>query len=99
MDESAGEIVLLVTAPNEPIARMWVEVLRAEGVRVLLRAEGPGIGAWGSEAMFPHQLYVRASDLERAQTVLDELAVADDAEPLDAWDEDGEDAEEPRSSS
>ena len=99
MDESAGEIVLLVTAPNEPIAQMWAEDLRAEGIRVLLRAEGPGIGAWGSVSMFPHQLYVRASDLDRAQTVLDELAVADDAKPLDEWDEDGEDEEEPRSSS
>lgn len=94
MDESAGEIVLLVTAPNEPLGRMWVEVLRTEGIRVLLRAEGPGMGAWGSEAMFPHQLYVQASDLDRAQTVLDELAIADDAEPLREWDE-----EEPRSSS
>jgi len=98
MDESPEEIVLLTTAPNEPIAQMWAEDLRAEGIRVMLQAEGPGMGAWASVAMFAHQLYVRASDLERAQTLLDELAVTDYAAPLDESAED-EDEEAPHSSS
>lgn len=31
--------VLLATAPNEPIARSWAEMLRRQGLPVLLRVE------------------------------------------------------------
>ncbi len=70
MDE---RLVSVGTAPNEPIARLWAESLQAAGIRVLVRATGPGIGAWGSAAMLEHDLSVLAPDAERARELLAEL--------------------------
>jgi hypothetical protein len=64
------EIVYLETAPNEPIARLWETMLRDAGIPALVQAEGPGMGAWGSVATFPHDLFVRAEDLERAWAII-----------------------------
>jgi hypothetical protein len=62
--------VFLLTAPNEPMARYWEDVLAAAGIPVLVRPGGPGAGAWGSVATFEHALYVRKSDFERAQDII-----------------------------
>lgn len=62
--------VFLFTAPNEPMARYWEDVLVAAGIPVLVRPGGPGAGAWGSAATFEHALYVKKSDLERAQEIV-----------------------------
>jgi hypothetical protein len=84
VDENTGEIVWLMTVDNEPIAQMWAESLRGEGIPVMLRPGGPGVGAWGSVAVFEHHIYVRASDLPRAQSVIADLEGVDDGE---AWDD------------
>ncbi len=90
MDDDAGEIVWLATAPNEPIGAMWAEDLRGAGIPVLLRPGGPGFGAWGSVAVFEHHLYVRAPDLPRARALLQELAADGDDGP--APDDDADEA-------
>lgn len=71
------DIVQLAAAPNEPIARMWEEMLNDAGVPVLIRPGGPGFGGWGSVATFEHHLYVRPEDLERAQQIMEEDAGLD----------------------
>jgi hypothetical protein len=63
-------IQYLMTAPNEPIARLWEQVLQDAGIPVLVRPGGPGAGAWGSVATFEHGLFVREGDLERAREII-----------------------------
>jgi hypothetical protein len=69
------DAAFLITAPNEPIARMWEEMLRDAGIPALVQPGGPGAGAWASVATFEHNLYVRQEDLDRAREI-----VADEAD-------------------
>jgi len=66
-------ISYLATVPNEPLARMWADVLRDAGIRTLVKAVGPGFGAWGSVATFEHELYVLRSQLPDAEAIIQEL--------------------------
>ena len=66
------EIAFLLSAPNEPMARFWEQVLADEGIPVLVRPGGPGAGGWASVATFSHDLYVRQEDLERAREIVAE---------------------------
>ena len=68
---SDDPIVYLATAPNEPVARMWADLLAGAGIRSLVKAVGPGIGAWGSAATLEHELYVLRSRLAEARALLD----------------------------
>ena len=72
----SDDITFLMTAPNEPMARFWEDVLVDAGIPVLVRPGGPGAGGWGSVAMFAHDLYVREDDLARAREI-----VAAEADP------------------
>ena len=71
----SDDITFLMTAPNEPMARFWEDLLVDAGIPVLVRPGGPGAGGWGSVATFAHDLYVRRDDLARAREI-----VAQDAE-------------------
>ncbi len=66
-------IVYLATVGNEPLARMWAEVLEDEGIRAMVKPLGPGMGAWASAATFEHELHVLRSQLARAQSVVRQL--------------------------
>ena len=77
----SDEVRFLMTAPNEPLARLWEQVLQEAGIPSLVRPGGPGAGAWGSVATFEHDIFVRESDLERAR----EIVAAEDAGESDAW--------------
>lgn len=68
----SDEIAYLMTAPNEPIARLWEQILADAGVPALLRPGGPGAGGWGSVATFEHEVFVRRDDLERAREIVSE---------------------------
>ena len=73
-------IVYAATAPNEPIARLWADVLGDEGIRAMLKAAGPGIGAWASAATLEHELHVLRPDVERARQIIQDLeGEADDS--------------------
>jgi hypothetical protein len=76
----SDEIVFLMTAPNEPMARFWEDVLSDAGIPILVRPGGPGAGGWGSVATFAHDLFVRSSDLEQAREIV--AADAGDESPL-----------------
>jgi hypothetical protein len=77
---SDDPIVYLATAPNEPLARLWADVLAEAGVRSLVKAVGPGVGAWASAATLEHELYVLRSRLPEARALLEGLS-AEDQEP------------------
>lgn len=72
-------IVYLATAPNEPVAQLWLQVLEDEGIRAMAKPAGPGYGAWGSVATFEHELFVLRSDRDRAAAVVAELQAEDEA--------------------
>ena len=71
----SDDIVFLMSAPNEPMARFWEDVLADAGIAVLVKPGGPGAGGWGSVAVFEHELYVRRDALDRAREI-----VADEGE-------------------
>ena len=66
-------IVYLATAPNEPLARMWADVLEEAGIRTMVKVVGPGIGAWGSAFSLEHELYVLRSRLDDAEAIVRDL--------------------------
>jgi len=66
----SDDLAFLMTAPNEPMARYWEDVLVDAGIPVLVRPGGPGAGGWGSVATFAHDLYVRNHDLDRAREIV-----------------------------
>ncbi len=76
----SDDIAFLMTAPNEPMARFWEDVLADVGIPVLVRPGGPGAGGWGSVATFAHDLYVRQDDLGRAREIVAEEADAENYE-------------------
>lgn len=62
--------VFLATAPNEPLAELWVGVLAEAGIRAMLKPGGPGVGAWGSAAAFEHEIFVLRSRRAEAAALL-----------------------------
>ena len=76
----SDDIVFLMTAPNEPMARFWEDMLVDAGIPVLVRPGGPGAGGWGSVATFAHDLFVRQHDLVRAREIVAEDEDADIAD-------------------
>ena len=70
----SDDIAFLMTAPNEPMARFWEDILVEAGIPVLVRPGGPGAGGWGSVATFAHDLYVRQDDLAQAREIVDQDA-------------------------
>ena len=66
-------VVYLTTMPNEPLAQMWAETLRQNGIEVMIKPLGPGVGAWGSSFTFEHELYVLKSHRRAALLLLREL--------------------------
>lgn len=70
-------IVYLATVPNEPLALMWQQILRDEGITAMIKPTGPGVGAWGSAATFEHQIFVIASDRERAREIMADVESPD----------------------
>ncbi len=71
-------VVFLATAPNEPVAQLWLQVLEDEGIRAMAKPAGPGYGAWGSVATFEHELFVLRSTHDRASAVIADLQADDE---------------------
>lgn len=69
-DETGADIVLLAVAQSEVEGQMWASALRDAGISVLVKAGGPGMGAWASTATFEHRLYVRRDQLAAARDIL-----------------------------
>jgi hypothetical protein len=68
-DEPTRE-VRIATFSTWSEASMWAERLEAEGIPSVLVPLGPGAGGWGSSSFLPHELKVRAEDVERAQRLI-----------------------------
>lgn len=66
-DDSA---VYLASAPSEPVARMWLDLLRQENITAMVQARG-GAVPYGMTVTTEHTLYVLKSQRERAREVLE----------------------------
>ena len=89
-DPTASEqLIRVARVHSEPLAEMWAELLRQEGINPLLRSGGPGAGALASGALLEYSIWVLASDADRARQVLESLQSADAS---------ADDETEPRSS-
>jgi len=65
-------LVELVGGLSDPEAEMWVEMLRKEGIPVVVKSASPLLGEWARTAS-DYALHVRASDAARARQVLTPL--------------------------
>jgi hypothetical protein len=64
--------VYLATAPGEPVARMWQDILKQEGIIAMVKWEKDAVGQpYVSDFAAVHQLYVLESQLDRAKAVLE----------------------------
>jgi len=62
--------VRLATFDTWAEASMCAERLESEGIPTVLVPLGAGAGGWGSSAFVPHEVRIRAQDLERASQLL-----------------------------
>ncbi len=77
-DGADDPLVYLTTAPNEPMAGYWADVLTEAGIRHLVKHGGAGIGAWGSAATLEHELWVLRSQFAEAEALVRDLGEPED---------------------
>lgn len=68
MSRDADSLVKVASAGNQAIGEMWREALVTNGIPAMLRIAGP-LTAYASFTS-PHELFVRAADVERAREFL-----------------------------
>ena len=70
-DPMANEnLIRVARVHSEPLAEMWAEVLRHEGINCLLKSEGPGAGALATGALLEYSIWVLESEADRARETL-----------------------------
>lgn len=75
------DVVHIATAPNEPIAMMWRDVLADEGIVAVVKGGGTGYGL-GHNLLNEQYILVREDQAARAREILDEL---EEDEALILW--------------
>ena len=63
-------LVHIATAPNEPLARMWADVLEEHGIQALLKGQNLGGFAYIPSLITPYQIFVLESNAEQAKEIL-----------------------------
>lgn len=64
------ELAVLMTAPNEPMAHYWSDLLGEAGIKTMIRPGGAGIGAWGSASTLEHDILVLTSQVDEARQIV-----------------------------
>jgi hypothetical protein len=72
-----GRIVHVATAPNETIAAMWRDVLRDEGIIVMIKGGGAGY-TFGQNLLNEQYLMVREDQADAARAIIDEFESKDE---------------------
>ena len=78
-------IVLAATAPNEPLAMMWVGILENEGIRSVIKSRDLKAAMYVPSLLSMCGIYVLASQADRAKEVLEPFLneTEEDSPPLD----------------
>lgn len=78
-------LVSIAVAPDEVVTALWTDILTDAGIRSMSRMTGPGAGYFRTN-VDAVEIYVLASDAERARMVLAEAQegrIVDDDLPQD----------------
>ncbi|MBI2849673.1 MAG: DUF2007 domain-containing protein [Chloroflexi bacterium] len=63
-------LIHVATAPNEPIALMWAEILENEGIRCMVKRTDPIGLVYLQSTLLPCEIHVLASQAEKAKEIL-----------------------------
>jgi hypothetical protein len=77
-DADPSRTVVVATAPNELVARMWQELLHDAGIIAALKPGGPG-HAFATTALIEHYILVLSDQAERARAIITEFESSDEA--------------------
>jgi hypothetical protein len=86
MFEPSDEIVRLVTAPNPPVANIWAQALKEEGIRCKVVGDYLQTGL-GNIPGLQAEVWVHKEDAQRAQAIIDRLEKENAQELADDEDE------------
>jgi len=75
----ADEIVRVATAPNPPVAHIWEQALKEEGIRCKVVGDYLDAGLGNIPGMRA-EVWVHKEDAERAEAIIRELEAAADTE-------------------
>jgi hypothetical protein len=70
LSDEREEMVKIASVANEPLARMWAELLERNGIPCLVKDVRMGIGGVWTSALDEHEIYVRADQAEEAAALL-----------------------------
>ncbi len=71
--EKGEPLVRIETAPNEPTAMMWVEILENEGIHSLTKSRDLMASMYMPSLLSNCEIYVLASQAEKAKEILASL--------------------------
>jgi hypothetical protein len=69
-DETDEPLVLIATAPGEPIAAMWSGILEEQGIKAMLKGGDLGAAMYASTLNLPFEIYVLESQADTARDIL-----------------------------
>ena len=75
----ADEIVRVATAPNPPVAHIWEQALKEEGIRSKIVGDFLDAGLGNIPGMRA-EVWVHKEDAERAEAIIRQLEAAADTE-------------------
>jgi hypothetical protein len=85
-ENPSDEIVRLATAPNPPVANIWAQALKEEGIRCKIVGDYLETGLGNIPGMRA-EIWVHKEDAERAQAIISDLEKENAAESTDIDDE------------
>jgi hypothetical protein len=80
--ERNDPLVHIVTALNEPVVRMWSEILENEGRRSLVRSRDPLMAAMYNPSNTPCEIHVLTSRAETAKEILATFSESDNIQEV-----------------
>ena len=80
-EEKDEPLVYITTAPNEPVAMMWKEILESEGINPLVKSAELQAAMYMTVFISPWEIHVIASQAEEAKDILAPF-IEDDISPF-----------------